>query len=85
MDRFGPDEPLVKQSPWSRYVIPILFGLATVIIAIVLLIVAIVAHNNVASYEGAVNDFVDNWRTKPIVDITTALSDCPAGYESKNL
>lgn len=56
-------------------VIVILFGLITMIIAII-------SSSGVGSYTYAVSDFTANWNLRPIVDIKTALSECPAGYEN---
>ena len=56
------------------YVVCILLGVA-------LLIVSIVAYSSVSEYDNGISDFKNNWNSRPIVDIKTALSGCPQGYE----
>lgn len=50
-------------------------------LGITTMIIAIITNSRVGSYDEAIIDFRDNWMLKPIIDIKTALSEWPAGYE----
>ena len=46
------------------------------------MVVAMIAYNSMSVYDEPVKDFLDNWRLLPLVDVKTAVSECPLGYEN---
>lgn len=51
-------------------------------ITFVTLTLAILAYNSLNSHYRAMVDFMDNWRTQPLVDLKVSQTSCPPGYTS---
>ena len=50
-------------------------------LGIITMIIAIITSSRIGSYDGAIIDFRNNWNLRSILDIKTALSEWPPGYE----
>lgn len=72
------DEHKKESSPFISYCYHITF----IILGLVIMILAIWAYSALDAHGNAVEDFQANWMQQPIIDIKTALHDCPTGYQS---
>ena len=57
------------------------YQIAMIVLGIITMIIAIITSSRIRSYNGAIIDFRDNWNLRSILDIKTALSQWPPGYE----
>lgn len=67
----------------AMFGIRILYQIGLIVFATVSLIMAILAYSELKAHSNAMNDFIDNWSLKPLVDIQVTKEDyCPKGFEN---
>lgn len=77
-----PPQPMKQKSSGGVAWVDFCYHIVYIILGIAIMVIAYNADSGVSSSDEAMHDFTNNWKTVPLVDIQTALSSCPPGYET---